>query len=395
MNLSERMQRLRPSATNAMSAKVKAMKAEGRSVVSFTTGEPDFNTPEAAVNAATEAMKKGKTHYTVTGGVPELKKAIIDYYKKRFNLDYSPKEVMAASGAKPLVYESLGCLINPGNEVILFAPAWVSYYEQIRLFEGKPVILNTENTNFLPDPDQFEKLITDKTVAVILNNPNNPTGTVYPSDLLKKIVSIAIKHNLIIINDEIYERLYYGADSAKHILQLIPEARDYVLNINGVSKSYAMTGWRLGYALGPEKLIKAMTSMQGHITSCPSSISQWAAVGAINEAEDDVERMRKVFEKRRDLTLSLLSQIPCISFKKPEGAFYVYVNVSAIVGTERPFADDIAFCEAILQEKGLGLVPGTAFLCPGFVRISYSCSDAQIKRGLELFKSFVEEYVKN
>jgi len=238
-------------------------------------------------------------------------------------------------------------------------------------------------------------LITDKTVAVILNNPNNPTGTVYPSDLLKKIVSIAIKHNLIIINDEIYERLYYGADSAKHILQLIPEARDYVLNINGVSKSYAMTGWRLGYALGPEKLIKAMTSMQGHITSCPSSISQWAAVGAINEAEDDVERMRKVFEKRRDLTLSLLSQIPCISFKKPEGAFYVYVNVSAIVGTERPFADDIAFCEAILQEKGLGLVPGTAFLCPGFVRISYSCSDAQIKRGLELFKSFVEEYVKN
>ncbi len=391
MNLSNRITRLAPSATGAMAAKVKEMKAHGESVVSFTTGEPDFNSPEAAVRYATQAMADGKTHYTLTGGIPELKDAASNYYKRHFGLEYAQKEIICGTGAKQLVYEALGCLIDPGDEVILFAPAWVSYYEQIRLFDGNPVILNTEKTNFLPDTDQLEELITPKTVAVVLNNPNNPTGLVYPPEILKKIAQIALKHDLTIVNDEIYERLVYRTSFRPHLLELVPEARNNVLNINGVSKSFAMTGWRLGYALGPEKLIKAISSMQGHITSNTSSISQWAAVGALNEAEDDVERMRAVFEKRRDLTLEMLAKINGISFVKPNGAFYVYINVSQFIGATKPFANDIEFCEAILQNNGLGLVPGTAFLCPGYVRMSYSCAEEQIVDGLNRLKDFVEK----
>ena len=389
MNFSDRITRMAPSATNAMATKAKEMKARGESVVSFTTGEPDFNYPEAAVRYAIQAMKDGQTHYTVTGGIPELKEAVAAYYKRHFNLQYGPKEIITGTGAKQLVYEALGCLINPGDEVVLFAPAWVSYYEQIRLFDGKPVILNTEDTGFLPDPELFERLITDRTVALVLNNPTNPTGVVYPPELLEKILRIAMKHNLTVINDEIYERLVYGTSFRPHLLELVPEARDHVLNINGVSKSFAMTGWRLGYALGPEKLVKAMTSMQGHLTSNTCSIAQWAAVGALREAEDDVERMRAVFEKRRDLTVAALSKIPGIAFIEPRGAFYVYVNISSWLGTGAPFENDVAFCEAILKEKGLGLVPGTAFLCPGYVRISYSCSEEQIADGLARFIDFL------
>ena len=204
MNFSDRITRMAPSATNAMATKAKEMKARGESVVSFTTGEPDFNSPEAAVRYAIQAMKDGQTHYTVTGGIPELKEAVAAYYKRHFNLQYGPKEIITGTGAKQLVYEALGCLINPGDEVVLFAPAWVSYYEQIRLFDGKPVILNTEDTGFLPDPELFERLITDRTVALVLNNPTNPTGVVYPPELLEKILRIAMKHNLTVINDEIY-----------------------------------------------------------------------------------------------------------------------------------------------------------------------------------------------
>ena len=390
MKFSDRVSRMAPSATTAMAAKAKEMKEAGKSVVSFTTGEPDFNSPEAALRCAARAMNEGQTHYTVTAGVPELRRAAADYYERHFGLHYNLKEVIVGTGAKQLLYEALGCLLNPGDEVILPAPAWVSYYEQIRLFDGVPVILDTKDTNFLPDPDAFEKLITPRTAAVILNNPCNPTGVVFPHDVLEKIARISLKHGLTIINDEIYERLIYdGASFRPHLLELVPGARDQVLNINGVSKSFAMTGWRLGYALGPEALIRAMGSMQGHITSGASSISQWAAVGALTESEEDVEAMRRAFEKRRSLTVKLLSDIPGVSFTEPRGAFYVFLNISGFLGEGKKYADDVAFCEAVLQDKGLGLVPGTAFLCPGYVRISYSCSEEEIVEGIRRLAEFL------
>ena len=389
MKLSERITRMAPSATTAMAAKAKELKDQGRPVVSFTTGEPDFNSPEAARTWAIRAMDEGQTHYTVNAGMKELRQAAADYYERHFGLRYNVNEVLTGTGAKQLLYEAMGCLVNPGDEVILFAPAWVSYYEQIRLFDGVPVIQDTQSTGCVPDPEQFEKLITNKTVAVVLNNPNNPTGMVYPHDVLEKIARIALKHGITLINDEIYERLVYGVSFTPHLLQLVPEARDIVLNINGVSKSYAMTGWRLGYALGPEKLIKAMTSMQGHITSNTSSISQWAAMGALKEAEEDVERMRKVFEQRRALVLKLLAEIPGLSVLEPKGAFYVFMDLSAFLGEGKRWANDVDFCEAILKEKALGLVPGTAFLSPGHVRLSYSCAEEQIIEGVKRLKEFL------
>ena len=389
MKLSERITRMAPSATTAMAAKAKEMKAQGKSVVSFTTGEPDFDSPPAARRWAIKAMDEGQTHYTVNPGTVELREAAAAYYERHFHLKYSAREVVCGTGAKQILFEALGCLIDPGDEVILFAPAWVSYYEQIRLFDGVPVVMDTSVTNCVPDPEQYEKLITDRTAAVVLNNPNNPTGRVYPHDVLEKIARISLKRGVTIINDEIYERLVYGTSFKPHLLELVPEARDLTLNINGVSKSYAMTGWRLGYALGPEPLIKAMTSMQGHLTSNTSSISQWAATGALKESEDDVEAMRKVFEKRRALTLKLLSEIPGITFVEPEGAFYVFIDISSFLGTDKRWADDVAFSEALLQDKGLGVVPGSAFLSPGRIRISYSCADDQIVEGVKRLKEFL------
>ncbi|MBQ7570337.1 MAG: pyridoxal phosphate-dependent aminotransferase, partial [Synergistaceae bacterium] len=307
--LSERLKQMAPSATMAMAAKAKELKAQGRSIISFTAGEPNFNTPDAAKRYAVKALDENFTHYTVTAGAIELREAIANYYLNHFDLKYNAnKEIITGTGAKQLLFEAMGCLVNPGDEVILFAPAWVSYYEQIKLFGGVPVVIDTEADNYIPNPDKLEQAINNKTKIIILNNPNNPTGAVYPHDVLEKIARIALKHNLIIINDEIYERLIYGVNYLPHILKLVPEARDLVLNINGVSKSYAMTGWRLGYALGCEKIIKALNALQGHLTSNTSSITQWAALGALSEpeVEPQVEAMRVEFSKRRDLAVKLL-----------------------------------------------------------------------------------------
>ena len=391
MKISGRITRMAPSATATMADRAKALKAQGVDVISFTTGEPDFDSPKSALDAAVKAMKEGQTHYTATPGIMELRKAVSGYYKMHFGLDYDPKsEIICATGAKQTLYEAVGCLVNPGDEVIIFAPAWVSYVEQIRIFDGKPVIIDTSKTGFLPDPAQFEAAITPRTVAVMINNPCNPTGMVWPAETLKAIAEICVKHGIVLINDEIYGRLVYDMPVQKHVLELVPEARDVTLNINGVSKSYAMTGWRLGYALGPAPLIKAMNSMQGHLTSGTCSITQWAATGAIENAEADIERMRVQFDKRRHLICGLLDDIRGLTYVKPQGAFYTFINVSAYLGEKTGMADDIAFCERVLAEKALALVPGTAFLCPGWVRISYSCNEETIKAGIARLKEFVE-----
>ncbi len=394
MRISDRIARMKPSATSLMAAKARGKKKQGYKVISFATGEPDYDSPSEAVIAAKKAMDEGQTHYPPTSGITPLREAVGDYYRNYKGLSYDPlNEIVIGTGAKQLIYEALGALVNPGDEVIVFPPAWVSYAEQIRLFEGVPVEVDTSDTNFIPDIVKIEKVITPKTVAIIINSPNNPTGAVYSEECLRGLADLARKRGIMIINDEVYERLVYDRSECPQILKVCPEARDWVLNVNGVSKAFAMTGWRIGYALGPEKLIKAISDFQGHLTSGTSTISQWASVGALVKSQKDCENMRKGFLERRNLIIDLLSQIKHVRFTKPQGAFYVFVDISSYLKRETGvyLENDVAFCEGFLERKNVAMVPGTAFLSPGFVRISYSCSKEDICEGVKRFGEYLEE----
>ena len=394
MRLSDRALKLAPSATLEVVAKAKQLKREGKPVISFGAGEPDFASPPAAVQAAIDAINRGETHYTPTSGIPELKEAIQSYYVRRFGLEYRQDEILVGAGAKPLLYEAFACLLNPGDEVILFAPAWVSYVEQISLCDGRPVVLDTSKNHFLPTREQIETAITPRTVGILVNTPNNPTGAVYPRSLLEEIAAVARERGLWIVFDEIYERLVYGKEVHSNLLSVAPSLRDSTLLINGVSKAYAMTGWRIGYALGPKPLIEKMGGIQGHLTSNPTSISQWASVGAIKNSEADVESMRRAFEERRTLILDALKGMPHISVTEPDGAFYVFIDAGKCLGKSyrgQVLSDDVSFCKALLESQYVAAVPGSAFLAPGFLRVSYSNSAEEITEGMSRFHRFLSE----
>ncbi|GHV37135.1 aminotransferase [Synergistales bacterium] len=395
MKISNRVARMSPSATAEMAAKALEKKKRGLHVVSFTTGEPDYDSPSSAQDYAFRAIKDGKTHYPPTQGIPELRRAAAEYYREHFGLSYESNEVVVGTGAKQLIYSALGCLIDPGDEVLILSPAWVSYVEQIGLFDGVPVKVDTSDTDYIPDLVRIENARTPRTRAIIINSPNNPTGVVYTSETLRAIGKLAKARNIFIINDEVYERLVYSEGTSPQILKECPDLRDQVLNVNGVSKSFAMTGWRIGYALGPAELIKAISDIQGHVTSGASSISQWASVGALTGGQEDCEKMRVGFEARRNLIVDLLSEIPGVGFRRPNGAFYVFVDIRGFLRPNVPsLADDVAFCLELLDKKNVGMVPGSAFLCPGYVRISYSCSEADIREGVKRFAEFVSEVTK-
>lgn len=385
MKFSKKILNIKPSATLSISAKAKNMKSEGKPVLSFSAGEPDFDSPKAARDAAIAAINRGESHYTLNSGIPELRQAVCDYYKKRFGLEYAQNEVIVASGAKPLLYEAMQALVDEGDEVILFAPAWVSYVEQIHMAGGAEKVVDTISTELLPTKENLLAAIGPKTVGMIVNSPSNPTGAIYPEDTLKMIAEIAQEKDLWIVFDEIYERFAY--DGAKHvnILNAAPEIKDRVIIINGVSKAYAMTGWRIGYALGPKEIIAKMNTLQTHMTSNASSIAQWAAFGAITEADSDVEAMRTEFEKRRRTIVDMIRDIPGLKVREPEGAFYVFVDIR-----DCPVPDDMEFCDKLLTEKYVAAVPGTAFFAPGFIRLSYACSMDTIKEGMTRMKEFVE-----
>ncbi|NCC58603.1 MAG: aminotransferase class I/II-fold pyridoxal phosphate-dependent enzyme, partial [Synergistales bacterium] len=297
MYISERARKMEPSATLAVTAKAKSLKREGKPVISFGAGEPDFDSPPSAIRYAEEAMRKGQTHYTPGTGIPELRESICTYYKDHFGLEYTPANVVVGAGAKPLLFEALGCLVDPGDEVLVFTPAWVSYVEQIRLLGGKAVLVDTSKTDFIPRFDDVKKAITPRTRAMIVNNPNNPTGAVYDEQCLKDLGRLAVEHNIAILYDEIYERLVYGNSVHHQILNLVPEARDLTVIINGVSKAFAMTGWRIGYALGPSSIMGYLGDFQGHLTSNACSVAQWASVGALKEAEQDVQKMPEKYRR--------------------------------------------------------------------------------------------------
>jgi aspartate aminotransferase len=385
MKMSKRILEIKPSATLSISAKAKTMKAEGKPIISFSLGEPDFNSPECASKAAIDAINRGESHYTLNSGIIELRKEICNYYKRRFGLEYTPDEVLVAPGAKPLLYEALQMLVDPGDEVLLFSPAWVSYVEQVHLAGGKDVIVDTLKTDLIPTKEAIEAVLSDKTVGMIINSPSNPSGAIYNEETLKMIADVAREKDLWIIFDEIYERLVYAPAKHVNILNVAPDLRDKVIIINGASKAYAMTGWRIGYALAPKPLIAKMNTLQTHLTSNASSIAQWAAWGAVKDADPDVEKMREAFEERRKVILELVRSMPYVKVRDPEGAFYIFIDVR-----ETPIPDDIKFCERLLEEKFVAAVPGAAFFAPGFVRFSYACSMENIREGMQRLKEFLQ-----
>lgn len=394
MKFSTRAMRMQPSATLAVTGKAKALKRAGKPVISFGAGEPDFPSPPAAMESARAALDRGETHYTPATGIPELKERVCDYYRQRFGLEYEPSQVLIGSGAKPIIFEALSALVDEGDEVLVFGPAWVSYVEQIRLCDGKEILVDTTKTNFVPDMEEVRKLISPRTVGVLINTPCNPTGVLYGEKLLREIADLALEKDLWIIFDEIYERLTYDGRKHFNILNVAPEVTDRTLIVNGVSKAFAMTGWRIGYGLGPEELIKKMGALQGHLTSNPSSIAQWASVGALEGAEEDVQRMHVAFEERKNLIVSLLEEMPHITFAEPMGAFYAFVDINKCLGMKHggeALNDDVAFCNRLLESEYVAAVPGSAFLAPGYVRFSYASAKEEIEEGMRRFRKFLEE----
>ena len=390
---SERIMAAKPSATRAVAEKAKEMAKQGFPVISFSAGEPDFISPPATREWAIKGMDAGDTHYTGTAGNAAVREAVCGYYKREFDLVYQPDEVIVGAGAKPLLYEALGCLVDPGDEVIIFAPAWVSYVEQVGLFAGKAIIVDTAETGLQPRIEAVKKVLTPKTKVIMLNTPNNPTGKIYHDAFIIDLCTLAREKGIIILNDEIYEKIVFDGRKYHNPVQLMPESRDVVINVNGASKAFAMTGWRIGYATGPREIIKKMSTMQGHVTSAPCTIAQWATVGAIKESASDVAAMAAEYQTRKDAVMELLDKCRHIKCDQPEGTFYAFFDVRPLVGKTykgKVITDDVTFCEIVIEEAHIAFVPGTAFLAPGFVRMSFATALPQIREGLERLRLFLE-----
>ncbi|MFN3683093.1 MAG: pyridoxal phosphate-dependent aminotransferase [Fimbriimonadaceae bacterium] len=379
-SLSARAAALKPSPTLSITAKARAMKAQGIDVLSFAAGEPDFNTPEPICRAATEALQAGFTKYTASSGTPELKEAICAKLLRENGLRYEPSQIVASCGAKHSLYNALMVLLDPGDEVLLFAPYWMTYAEQIALAGGVPVVVRTEGDHgFVPDLEAVAAAVTPRTRAIVLNSPSNPTGAVFPRPVVEGLAELALRHNLWIVSDEIYERLVYGVRAVSPA-SLSQEVYERTVTINGCSKSYAMTGWRIGFAAAPKAVAAAMSNFQDQVTSNPTSFAQKGAVAAFHLPEEAVETMRAEFEARRDLIVGLLRQIPGLKVPKPDGAFYAFPNVSAYLGGR--FPDDAALCEHLLEEARVATVPGSVFEGPGHLRLSYATGRRDIEEGV-------------
>lgn len=395
MHLSKRAQMISPSPTLALDAKAKAMAAEGVNVISFGVGEPDFDTPMNIREAAIQAINAGFTRYTAASGIEDLKKAVCARLKANFDQEYAPNQIVVSNGAKHSLYNAFVSLVDDGDEVILPTPCWVSYTELIKLVGGTPVFVHaTEENDFLMTPAEFEAAITPKTRVLLLNSPSNPTGGVYSAEHLKEIAALCVKHEIYVIADEIYAQLLYDGRTYTSISSFGPEIKDLTIVINGVSKSYAMTGWRIGYSASHPALAKAMGNIQSHVTSNPNSIAQKAAVEALNGPQESIEAMRVEFEKRRNVMVEKLNQIPGFSARTPGGAFYVFANVSGVFGkTIRGIkinnSTDLA--DVILNEVKVAVVPGIAFERDEFMRFSYATSMEKILEGLQRIADLVAE----
>ncbi|CAG4695360.1 TPA: pyridoxal phosphate-dependent aminotransferase [Enterococcus faecalis] len=392
MNVSNRAQQLTPSVTLAAAAKAKALKAKGVDVLSLTVGEPDFVTPKNIQKAAIASIEDGRaSYYTPSGGIPELKQAIVSYVEREYQLCYQPKQVIVTDGAKYALYLLFQAILNVGDEVIIPVPYWVSYGEQVKLAEGKPVFVSsTQEQSFKVSVAQLEAVRTDKTKAIILNSPSNPTGVIYTEEELRQIGEWAVAHNILIIADDIYGRLVYNGHRFTPIATISEAIRQQTIIINGVSKTYAMTGWRIGFAVGDEKIIQAMTQLASQSTSNPVAVSQYAAIEALTGEQTTVEDMRQAFEKRLNHIYPKVAALPGVSLIKPEGAFYLFPNVKKTL--EICGYDNVTnWVEDLLQEAHVALVTGEGFGAPEHVRMSYATDLMTLEKAIERMNDFIEK----
>lgn len=394
MKLAKRVSTLTPSSTLAITAKAKQLREEGYDVIGLGAGEPDFNTPQYIIDAAVRSMEEGHTKYTPSGGLPKLKEVIIEKFKKDQGLQYTPQQIIVGSGAKHVLYLLFQALLDEGDEVIIPTPYWVSYPEQVKLAGGTPVYVEgLEANGFKVTASQLEAAITERTKAVIINSPSNPTGVVYTSDELRALGEVCVKHGILIVSDEIYEKLVYDGTVHTSIAQLSDALKRQTIVINGVSKSHSMTGWRIGYAAGNEELIRAMTNLASHSTSNPMTSAQYATIAAYSKDDGSVEKMRKAFEERLNKVYEKLITIPGFTCVKPQGAFYLFPNVRQ-AATMTGYADVDSFVAALLEEEKVALVPGSGFGASDNVRLSYATSLAALEEALERIDRFVRNRAK-
>ncbi|RKY30518.1 MAG: hypothetical protein DRP74_06915 [Candidatus Omnitrophota bacterium] len=384
--LSERLKKVNPSSTLAITAKTKKLKAEGKDIVNFSAGEPDFDTPDFAKNAAVSAINQGFTKYTPASGTPELKKKVAEKFQKENSLNYPPEQIIVSCGAKHSLFNALFILINPGDEILIPSPYWVSYPEMVNLCGGKTQFIKTLAENkFKIKPKDLKSYITNKTKALIINSPSNPSGCVYTRKELEEIADICLEKKIFVISDEIYEKLIY--DNLEHISigSLKKELANLVITVNGVSKSFSMTGWRIGYLAGPIDVVEAIAKFQSHSTSNPTSISQKAALAALDAPEDFYKQINKTFHERRDFALERLTDIPKINFVKPQGAFYIFCDISATG------MNSLNFSQRLLDEALVSVIPGEGFGANDYIRLSFATSMEQLQKGLERIENWIKQ----
>ncbi|MEQ7039020.1 pyridoxal phosphate-dependent aminotransferase [Enterococcus hirae] len=391
MKLSKRVQQLEPSVTLAAAAKAKALKAQGKDILSLTVGEPDFATPENIQEVAVQAIRNGKaSYYTPSAGIPELRQAIVDYIKEYYGITYEPSQTIVTDGAKFALYALFQTILDPEDEVIIPVPYWVSYGEQVKLAEGRPVFVKgEENNGFKVTVSQLEASRTLKTKALIINSPSNPTGMIYDQKELQEIGEWAVKHDILIVADDIYGRLVYNGNEFTPIATISEAIRKQTIIINGVSKTYAMTGWRIGYALGNQEIIDGMIAIASQSTSNSTAVSQYAAIEALTGEQDPVEEMRVAFEERLNILYPLVSNLPGVTLNKPQGAFYLFPNVKetlAMCGYENV----TKWVEDLLEETGVALVTGEGFGAPENVRLSYATDLGTLEEAVRRIAQFIE-----
>jgi aspartate aminotransferase len=394
MYTSKLVNQLAPSATIAAAAKARELRAQGVNVLEFTLGEPDFTTPAHICEAGKAAIESGHTHYTAATGIPALKEAICSAFERDYGVTYKPNEVTVSNGAKHAIHNVLAAVCEPGDEVIIPTPFWVSYSALVELVGAVPVLVDTpEEAGFCMTADQFRGAITDKTRLLMLNSPSNPTGAVYPVEELEALAKVAVEKDVIVMSDEIYDKLIYDGYTFRTFASFGDDVKERTIIVNGVSKAYAMTGWRIGWTLAPPEVSAAINRLQSQQTSNPCSISQHAAIAALNGPQDCIGEMLEQFQKRREYVLARLRAMPGVSFADPGGAFYAFFNVSSHFGKELPGGTTVDnssdFCTALLENAHVALVTGDAFGAPGYVRLSFATSMDVIEAGLDAIEKFL------
>lgn len=395
LSVSHRAQNIAPSLTLSIDARAKEMKAAGLDVVGFGAGEPDFPTPAFICDAAKEALDKGMTRYTPAAGTVALRQAICDKLKRDNGLSYTPSDIIVSNGAKHSLYTIFQTIIDPGDEVLIPTPCWVSYPEMVRMAGGVPVFIPSDESNgFVPTHKDIASRVTRRTKAIIITSPSNPNGSVWSVDDLLFVANLAVTHPFFVVSDEIYEKLLYDGRKHVSIAQLGEQIKNQTFVVNGMSKAYAMTGWRIGYVAGPRIEIKAMGAFQSQATSNPNAMAQYASIAALESDQSCVQEMVAEFEKRRDLMVERINAMPGLSCLKPQGAFYIMLNIKEIMGRSyngRRIEGSMDFAELLLAEKQVALVPGVAFEAEGYCRLSYATSVEQITKGLDRIEAFVKE----